>query len=150
MSQADATKFDLKKYCRRSCIYISYSEDVQSWVSGYLKPLIQKLILGSEVTVHNDDMIAGHLISEERMRLILEADKVLIVCSPGYEHSPWCQFELLQSVSKDPGLMDGRIISILCDSCNTVPPIISGVVSIRDDDPMFESKLEQCLNKQNV
>ena len=137
---------EVKCNYRKSRIYLSYSEDVWSWVSGYLKPLIQKLILGSEVTVHNDDMVAGHPISEERMRLILEADKVLIVCSPGYEHSPWCQYELLQSVSKDPGLMDGRIISILCDSCNTVPPIIRGVVSLRDDDPMFECKLQQCLN----
>ena len=126
-------------------VYISYSNEKSSWVSGYLKPLIQNLILGSEVTVHTNDMIAGHPISEERMRLILEADKVLIVCSPGYEHSPWCQYELLQSVSKDPSLMDGRIISILCDSCNTVPPIVSGVVSIRDDDSMFESKLQQCF-----
>ena len=131
-------------------VYISYSNEKLSWVSQYLKPLIQKLILGSEVTVHNDDMIVGHPISEERMRLILEADKVLIVCSPGYEHSPWCQYELLQSVSKDSGLMDGRIISILCDSCNTVPPIISGVACIRDDDSMFESKLQQFLDKAHV
>lgn len=128
-------------------IYISYSEEKLSWIIGYLKPLIQRLIVGSEVTVHSNDMLAGHPISEERMRLILEANKVLIICSPGYEESPWCQYELLQSVSQDPGLMEGRIVSILCDGCKAVPSILSGVVSITDDDSKFESKLQQCLGK---
>ena len=148
LSLSDAK--NVGKYHKSSRIYVSYCEDAWSWVSGYLKPLIQKLVLGSEVTVHTNDMIAGHPISEERMRLILEADKVLIVCSPGYEHSPWCQYELHQSVSKDPGLMEQRIISILCDGCSAVPHIISGVVPIRDDDSMFERKLQQCLNKVHV
>ena len=128
-------------------IYISYSEEKLSWIIGYLKPLIQRLIFGSEVTVHSNDMLAGHPISEERMRLILEANKVLIICSPGYEESPWCQYELLQSVSQDPSLTEGRIVSILCDGCKAVPSILSGVVSITDDDSKFESKLQQCLGK---
>lgn len=130
--------------------YVSCSEEKVGWVTEYLKPLIQKLILGSEVTLHAEDMLAGHPISEERLRLILEADKVLIVCSPGYEGSPWCQYELLQSVAKDPSLTEGRIVSILCEGCSAPPTAISGALSIKSDESMFESKLEQCLSKWTI
>ena len=132
------------------CFYISCSEEKTGWVTEYLKPLVQRLIVGSEVIVPSDSMLAGHPITEERMRLILEADKMLVVCSPGYESSPWCQYELLQSVTMDPSLIEGRIVPILCDSCIAAPLIISGVASIRIDDSMFESKLQKCLKKSIV
>ena len=90
-------------------------------------------------------MVVGQPVSEERLRLILEADKVLVVCSPQYEASPWCRYELLQSVNRDPSLTEGRVVPILCDGCSTVPAVIGGVVSLKDCDLQFESKLQESV-----
>lgn len=127
-------------------IYISCSEKKISWVTEHLKPLVQRLFVGCEVIVPSDSMLAGHPITEERMRLISETDKILVVCSPEYESSQWCQYELQQSVSKDPSLLEGRIVCILCDGCSA-PRLISGVESIQVDDAMFESKLGKSIAK---
>ena len=128
-------------------IYISCSEKKVIWVTEHLKPLVQRLFVGCEVIIPSDSMLAGHPITEERMRLISETDKILVVCSPEYESSQWCQYELQQFVSKDPSLLEGRIVSILCDGCSDAPRLISGVESIHVDDAMFESKLGKSIAK---
>ena len=129
---------------RRLCVYVSYSDAKADWVMNYLKPLIESF-QNIEVTVHDADMIAGHPISEERLRLILEADKVIVICSPDYTLSPWCQYELYQAITKQPSLAEGRIISITCGECNTLPSVITGVMALADDDWNFAHRLRAAI-----
>ena len=143
-SQPDVTKRHNGGHQRRVRIYVSYSDDRLEWVTEVLRPILQRMI-HVEVILRDDAMLVGQPISEERLRLILGAEKVLVVCSPEYEASPWCQYELLQSVSRDPRLTEGRVIPILCGGCNVLPTVISGVVSVRDDDLQFESKLRESV-----
>ena len=129
---------------RQLRIYLSYSDCKAGWVLGYLKPLIESY-QNAVVSVHEADMIAGHPISEERLRLIIEADKVVIVCSPDYVTSPWCQYELYQAITKQPSLAQGRIIPVLCDGCTSAPDVIQSVVTLRDCDEMFVQKLRAAI-----
>ena len=125
-------------------IYVSYSNCKSEWVADYLKPLIESFS-GTEVTIHDADMIAGQPISMERLRLIVQADKVVIVCSPDYAQSPWCRYELYQAIAKQPSLAEGRIIPVLCDGCPRPPPEVRAVVCLSDNDPMFPDKLKAAL-----
>ena len=125
-------------------IYLSYSDCKAGWVLGYLKPLIESY-QNAVVSIHEADMIAGHPISEERLRLIIEADKVVIVCSLDYATSPWCQYELYQAITKQPSLAQGRIIPVLCDGCTSAPDVIQSVVTLRDCDEMFVQKLRAAI-----
>ena len=129
---------------RTTRIYVSYSNCKSEWVASYLKPLIESFP-GTEVTIHDADMIAGQPISMERLRLIVEADKVVIVCSPDYAQSPWCQYELYQAIAKQPSLAEGRIIPVLCDGCPCPPPEVRAVVCLSDKDNMFPDKLKAAL-----
>ena len=125
-------------------IYVSYSDDKLEWVTDVLVPILRRMI-HTEVVLRDDAMLVGHVVSEERLRLILGADKVLVVCSDQYENSPWCQYELLQSVGRDPRLTEGRVIPVLCEGCRVLPTVIGGVVSLREEDDQFESKLRESV-----
>ncbi len=132
------------RHLRRTRIYVSYTDSKIDWVIEYLKPLIERF-RNTTVTVHDADMVAGHPISEERLRLILEADKVIVVCSPDYSSSEWCKYELYQAIAKQPSLTDGKLIPVLCDGCCAAPDVIRGVVFIRDTDEQFVRKLRAAL-----
>ena len=129
---------------RRLRVYVSYSDAKADWVMNYLKPLIESF-RNTEVTVHDTDMIAGHPISEERLRLILEADKVIVICSPDYTLSPWCQYELYQAITKQPSLAEGKIIPIVCGECSTLPSVITGMMALAEDDCNFVHRLRAAI-----
>lgn len=143
-SQPNMGRSDGNRHPKRVSIYVSYSDDKLEWVRDALVPVLRRMI-HAEVVLRDDAMVVGQPVSEERLRLLLGADKVLVVCSPEYEASPWCQYELLQAVGRDPGLSEGRVIPILCDGCRTLPAVIAGVVSLKDSDLQFESKLQQSV-----
>ena len=129
---------------RRLRVYVSYSDCMSEWVMRYLKPLIESF-QNISVTIHDADMIAGQPISEERLRLIVEADKVITVCSPDYSTSEWCKYELYHAIRKQPSLTEGRIIPILCGGCRSPPSVIGAVVSIRDSEEGFYHKLRAAI-----
>ena len=109
-----------------------------------LKPLIESL-QRTEVTLHDFDMIPGKTIPEERLRLILDADKIVIVCSVDYGESEWCDYELQHAIMKQPRLCRGKVIPILTDGCVTVPKIIEGVVPLPDTAYNFIERLATAI-----
>ena len=127
----------------RPCIYISCSDDKIDWVFKYLKPIILKMAY-VDVKI-SKDMVPGQPISEERLRLIHEAYKIVIVCSPLYLNSPWSQYDLYQSVSKQPSVVTGKIIPILCDGVENMPSVLKHAIGLRDNDIYFERKLNEYL-----
>ena len=137
------TNISEKKQKKRVNVYISYSEDRSDWVLEYLQLLVERMIY-ADVTV-SEDMIPGLPISDERLRLIHKADKIVIVCSLLYLNSPWSQYDLYQSVSKQPSVVAGKIIPILCDGVDTVPSVLKSVVELYESDPIFEKKLEAAI-----
>ena len=129
-------------------VYISYTDRKATWVRNKLKPLIESLHTKIEVNLHESSMIPGFAVSSERHRLILEADKIIIVVSNDYSTSPWCLFELEHAIHQKPALCNGRVIPILTDNCYSVPSIISGVVYLSDQETDFTGRLRQAIFKK--
>ena len=126
-------------------VYISYTENKADWVYDYLKPLIESW--GSQVILHEEDMIPGFTVSGERQRLIREAHRMVLVVSEKYISSPWCLYELQHAISKEPVLFKGRIIPIMMDGYHTLPAVLKGIVPLFDSDPKFEVKLKKNISK---
>lgn len=132
----------------RFIVYISYTDQKANWVRNKLKPLIESLHTAIEVNLHESSMIPGFAVSSERQRLILEADKVIIVVSSDYSNSPWCLFELEHAIHQKPALCNGRVIPILTDNCKSLPSIISGAVYLSDQETDFIGRLRLAIFKK--
>ena len=127
---------------KKCVVYISYTERMAQWVKEWLKPLIESWQY-PEVILHEDDMIPGFTIPEERQRLIREADKVVLVVSRDYSESPWCLYELQHAIQQEPALCHGRIIPLLVDDCQILPSIVRGVVPLMENDRNFSHRLRR-------
>ena len=135
----DPSSMDSSEH-QNNCVYISYTENKADWVYDYLKPLIESW--GSQVILHEEDMIPGYTVSGERQRLILQARRVVLVVSSDYSSSPWCLYELQHAITKEPAMFKGRIIPVMVDGCITLPILLNGIVPLYDSDSKFESKLK--------
>ena len=125
------------------CVYVSYSDSQQEWVQETLCPLLYSFA-PVEVTDHEGHMIAGNVISEERVRLIRSADKVVVVVSPDYQQMEWCCYELQHAVQQRPGA-EGRLVPILCAGCRQLPSTIQTLHPILASDPAWKQKLRVAI-----
>lgn len=134
-------------YGSKKCVvYISYTDKMADWVKSYLKPQIESWKT-TEVMLHESDMIPGLTISSERQRLILEADKIVIVVSSDYSQSQWCSYELVHAIHKEPALCRGKIIPILVDGCQRLPDVIKGLVPLPAYDLDFNNRLWYAIHQ---
>lgn len=138
-SNSDSSNYETQQ---NLVVYISYTDRKAEWVQDYLKPLIESWN-NSEVILHEEDMIPGFTISGERQRLILQANKVVMVVSGDYSESPWCLYELQHAIHQEPDLFLGRIIPVMVDGCQTLPTIVRGIVPLLDSDRNFKLKLKK-------
>ena len=129
-------------------VYISYTDATSEWVRNELKPLIELLNPVIRVNIHEDSMIPGFSVSGERHRLILGADKIVIVVSSDYATSEWCVYELEHAIHQKPALCNGRVIPILTDISSCLPQIIHGVVCLCSDEDNFKARLHQAIFKK--
>lgn len=120
---------------KKSVVYISYTDHASQWVRSTLKPMIDSWEV-ADVMLPERDMVAGKAISNERRRLIVEADKIVVVVSPDYYDSEWCSYELMHAIQNEPTLSRGRIIPVLIDGCKLLPKNMEVVV------PLFAYELD--------
>ena len=139
--------YDLSEF-EEFVVYISYTDQMSEWVRNELKPLIESWHSVFRVNIHEDSMIPGFSVSGERHRLIFEADKIVIVVSSDYATSEWCVYELEHAIHQMPALCNGRVIPILTGSSNSLPRIISGVVSLNSTHTDFNTRLHQAILKK--
>ena len=92
-------------------------------------------------------MIAGSVISEERLRLVRSADRVIAVVSPDYHHMEWCCYELQHAIQQSPGA-EGHVIPILCARCTELPSTIATLHPILLEDPNWRHKLRIAIHRQ--
>ena len=135
---------DLSKF-EEFVVYISYTDQMSEWVRNELKPLIESWHSAFRVITHEDSMISGFSVSGERHRPILEADKIVIVVSSDYVTSEWRVYELEYAIHRKPALLNGRIVPILTNSRNSLPRIISDVVSLDCTHADFNIRLHHAI-----
>ena len=127
------------------CVYVSYSDSQADWVRDRLLPLLHSF-QPITVTDHEGHMIAGNVVSEERLRLLRSADKVIAVVSPDYHSVEWCCYELQHSIQQSPGA-EGRVIPILCGGCSALPSVIATLHPISVLDPDWTHKLRVAIHR---
>ena len=132
---------------REVCVYVSYCDSQVDWVRETLLPLLHSF-QPITVTDHEDHMIAGSVISEERLRLLQSADKVVAVVSPDYQLSEWCCYELQHVIQQSPAGA-GNLIPILCGGCQELPSTIATLHSLSLDDPNWQHKLRVAIRRQH-
>ena len=129
---------------KKSVIYISYTDHASQWVRSALKPMIDSWDIAN-VMLPERDMVAGKAISNERRRLIVEADKIIVVVSPDYYTSEWCSYELMHAIQNEPTLSRGRIIPILIDGCKLLPRNMEVVVPLFAHEQDFNQRLKAAI-----
>ena len=126
------------------CVYVSYSDSQSEWVRDQLLPLLHTF-QPITITDHEAHMIAGNVTSEERLRLLRSADKVIAVVSPDYHQVDWCSYEMQHAIQRSPG-GEGRLIPILCGGCTQLPSTISTLHPIAVWDPNWPHKLKVAIH----
>lgn len=132
---------------KKSVIYVSYTDHASQWVRSTLKPMIDSWDIAN-VMLPERDMVAGKAISNERRRLIVEADKIIVVISPDYYDSEWCSYELMHAIQNEPTLSRGRIIPILVDGCKHLPKNMEVVVPLFAQEQDFSQRLFAAIYPQ--
>ena len=132
---------------KKSVIYISYTDHMSQWVRSTLKPMIDSWDIAN-VMLPERDMVAGKAISNERRRLIVEADKIIVVVSPDYYNSEWCSYELMHAIQNEPTLSRGRIIPVLIDGCKLLPKNMEVVVPLFAYEQDFSQRLRAAIYPQ--
>ena len=142
-SETDMTVLPVEKLRtprQRVTVYISYTDYASRWVRTTLKPMIDSWNI-AEVMLPERDMVAGKAVSNERRRLIVEANKIILVISPDYYDSDWCSYELMHAIQSEPTLSRGRIIPILVDGCRRLPQNMEVVVPLFAHEQDFSQRL---------
>ena len=124
---------------------MSYSDSQEEWVRETLLPLLHSF-QPITVTDHEGHMIAGSVISEERLRLVRSADRVIAVVSHDYHQMEWCCYELQHAIQRCPGA-DGRVIPILCRDCTELPSTIATLHPIFLQDRNWQDKLRMAVHR---
>ena len=129
-------------------VYVSYSGSQADWVQETLLPLLHSF-QPIRVTEHEGHMIAGGVVSEERLRLLQSADKVVAVIAPDYQLTEWCNYELQHVLQQSSTAGAGLLIPILCGGCRELPSTISTIHPLSLEDPNWTHKLKIAIRRQH-
>ncbi len=96
-------------------VFISYSSRDQEWVRGELLKRIEQV--GLRVFIDFRDFTRGAPSIKEIERGILTCRKTLLVLTPKYIESEWCEFEGVMAQTLSPANRDLRVIPLLKTPC---------------------------------
>ena len=74
-------------------VFLAYAEEDMGWVQQELLPVLEEK-WRLRVCVHQRDFVPGKHIVDNISDCVSESDRVLMVFSPHFADSQWCQFEL--------------------------------------------------------
>ncbi len=96
-------------------VFISYSSLDKEWVRGELLRRIEEA--GLKAFIDFRDFARGAPSIKEMERAVKECRKSLLVLTPDYIASEWCDLELVMGQTISPGNRDLRIIPLLKTPC---------------------------------
>lgn len=116
----DLTKFDYD-------VFISYSSHDKQWVRGDLLNRIEEA--GLRVFIDFRDFTRGAAIIKEIERGVISCRKTLLILTPAYIESEWCEIENIILQTRSPANRDLRLIPLLKVPCEK-PPRIAALIHI--------------------
>ena len=74
-------------------VFLAYAEEDKHWVQQELLPVLEEE-WGLRVCVHQRDFVPGKHIIDNISDCVEDSDRAIMVFSPHFARSPWCQYEL--------------------------------------------------------
>jgi tetratricopeptide (TPR) repeat protein len=96
-------------------VFISYSSKDKEWVRGELLNRIEQA--GLKAFIDFRDFTPGAPSIKGCERGVLECRKILLILTPNYIESEWCEFEGVMAQTLSPANRDLRIIPLLKTRC---------------------------------
>jgi hypothetical protein len=97
-------------------VFISYSSRDKEWVRGELLPCIERG--GLRAFVDFRDFTPGAPSLKEMARAVKDCTKTLLVLTPDYIASEWCDLELVMGQTLSRANRDLRLIPLLRKACD--------------------------------
>lgn len=97
-------------------VFISYCHDQKEWILNRLSPCLK--YGGSEILIDQERFKAGKAVIGQMDATQDKADIHLLVLSPKYLSSSYCQHEMDRAIAKDPLFQQGTVIPVLREPCN--------------------------------
>jgi hypothetical protein len=101
-------------------IFISYSHKDIEWVNEFLLPMIESWQL---VYASDADFLPGPPLPTTILEFITTSKHVIFVCTKNFINSDWCNSELQQAITHDPGSITLKAIAVVLDK-EAVPPLL--------------------------
>ena len=113
-------------------VFISYSHADAAWVQNWLLSKIEKA--GLHACIDCRDFKVGEFSLLNMRDAVDKSHRTLLVLTPDYVKSEWCQFEYLFAKTKDPAARLRRLVPVLRVECE-LPDLISSLtyLPMRDD-----------------
>lgn len=102
-------------------VFISYSSRDKEWVRGELLSRIEQA--GLKAFIDFRDFTRGAPSISECERGVAECRKTLLVLTPDYIASEWCEIEGIMAQTRNPSNRDLRLIPLLKAECEKPPRI---------------------------
>ena len=96
-------------------VFISYSSNDQAWVRGELLKRIERA--GLRAFIDFRDFTRGAPSIKECERGVVKCRKTLLILTPEYIESEWCEFEGVMAQTLSPANRDLRLIPLLKTKC---------------------------------
>jgi len=97
-------------------VFISYSSKDKEWVRGELLQRIEKA--GLRAFIDFRDFTRGAVSIKEMERGVIECRKMLLILTPEYIASEWCDIESIMAQTLSPANRDLRMIPLLKTPCD--------------------------------
>ncbi len=108
-------------------VFISYSSRDADWVRNWLLPRLEQERL--RVCIDFRDFTVGATPLNNMIDAVRSSRKTLLVLTPAYVASEWCEFESVLARTLDPAARKKRVIPLLRIACEP-PPFISTLTYI--------------------
>lgn len=108
-------------------VFISYSSKDKEWVRDVLLPRIEQA--GLKAFIDFRDFTRGAPSIKEMERGVGDCRKTLLILSPDYISSEWCEIENIMAATHGPANRDLRMIPLLKAECQK-PPRIAALTHI--------------------
>ncbi|XP_056387187.1 uncharacterized protein LOC130282696 [Hyla sarda] len=119
-------------------VFISYSSGDSVWVSGLISKL-ENTFPSLKICFHERDFVPGKTIIDNMVECIQRSQKTVMVLSPDFVRSRWCQFEAKLFIFQDC-MLHKAIVPIMLRPC-PVPLQLSHLTYLEADDKQFFDKL---------
>ena len=95
--------------------FISYSHRDEEWVAGWLVPELRRR--GAHVCIDREAFELGEPTVTAIENAILTSRKTVLVLTPAYLASEWCDFESILLQTLDPAARQRRLLPLVLEPC---------------------------------